>query len=104
MGPVLGAEQKPVLGDIRFERKDMGEESENAMFPPSIFSHWKHRINYRCDACHDSLFKMEMGANLIKMEQIKQGESCGVCHNGTVAFDSGYVNCNRCHVAYLEAQ
>jgi c(7)-type cytochrome triheme protein len=95
--PVRGAEAP---GDIRFERE--GEEAEAASFPPSIFSHWNHRIHYRCDACHDELFRMEQGSAGIKMEQITAGESCGSCHNGRVAFDSGVANCGRCHTQAVE--
>jgi c(7)-type cytochrome triheme protein len=96
MAPVLG-EEAP--GDIRFERE--GEEAAGP-FPPSLFQHWKHRIHYRCDACHNELFRMEQGSTEIRMEQITAGESCGSCHNGQVAFDSSVSNCGRCHAQAAE--
>ena len=83
-------------GDILFERED---QSEVTAFPPSIFIHWRHRIHYRCDACHDSLFKMEQGATLITMDLMNEGKVCGACHNGQLAFDDGFGNCARCHRA-----
>lgn len=86
-------------GDIRFER---AAEAGEGSFPPAVFQHWKHRINYRCDACHDSLFPMQQGAASVRMEDITAGQSCGACHNGGVAFDSGVANCGRCHAAVVE--
>jgi len=90
--PVM-AEEAP--GDIRFERE--GEEEGASPFPPSIFQHWLHRARYRCDACHDSLFKMELGATPVTMQLIGEGKACGACHNGINAFASTFENCNRCH-------
>ena len=90
MVPAMGA----APGDLLFERED---QSEVATFPPSIFPHWKHRIQYRCDACHDSLFKMEKGSTPVTMEMINKGEACGTCHNGNIAFGGDYVYCDRCH-------
>lgn len=83
-----------VPGNLVIPRKE-GSMTEQ-LTPPSIFPHWVHRINYRCDACHDRLFKMELGATDISMEKIKEG-SCGTCHNGTEAFAVTFQTCNRCH-------
>ena len=88
-----------VPGDMVFERED---QSEVASFPPSIFQHWKHRVNYRCDACHDSLFEMKIGATTVTMEMINAGQACGACHNGEIAFGGDYVNCDRCHKSPTE--
>jgi len=90
--PARGAEAP---GDIRFERQDGAADS--SAFPPSIFPHWVHRINYRCDACHDSLYEMKIGNTEVTMELISAGESCGSCHNGKQAFASGVASCGRCH-------
>ena len=79
-------------GDLVFER-----ESEGASVPPSIFPHWLHRVRYRCYVCHPSIFEMRQGASEITMELIKDGESCGVCHNGRIAFMPSFENCNLCH-------
>ena len=88
-------------GDLLYERKadDGSVDDSAAAFPPSVFEHWKHRIQYRCDACHDSLFAMELGATPITMESMKKGENCGACHNGDTVFDVGFANCARCHRA-----
>jgi c(7)-type cytochrome triheme protein len=96
--PVMGAEPSTVPGDIQYERIESGEGDMSA-FAPAIFPHWIHRINYRCDACHDSLFKMKLGATPVTMDLMKEGKVCGACHDGKLAFSSGFENCNRCHVA-----
>lgn len=80
-------------GDITFERKAAGMDD----VPPAIFPHWIHRMQYKCPACHDDLFKMKAGASPITMDDIQAGKSCGVCHNGKTAFDSGFTTCRRCH-------
>lgn len=82
-------------GDLQYQRE--GEEAEGSPFPPSIFPHWSHRVRYRCDACHDRLFTMEAGATPVTMDLIEEGKACGACHNGELAFDSGFANCSRCH-------
>jgi len=69
-----------------------------ASLPASVFPHWVHRVNYRCDACHTRLFEMELGATEITMEMMKRGESCGTCHNGETAFAIMLETCDRCHV------
>ena len=86
-------------GDLLYERED---QSEIAAFPPSIFPHWRHRVQYRCDACHDSLFEMKRGGTPVSMDLMKEGKVCGACHNGQVAFSDGFENCSRCHVAVQE--
>jgi len=68
--PVLGA---GVPGDIRYQRQE-GAGSEQA-FPPAVFQHWLHRIRYRCDACHDSLFEMKQGATVVTMASIAEGKA-----------------------------
>ena len=90
MAPAIGA----APGDIFFERED---KSEIEAFPPSVFPHWLHRIHYRCDACHDSLFEMKKGATPVTMDLIGAGKACGACHNGDLAFDDDFTNCTRCH-------
>ena len=88
-----GGGAKP-LGEIVFKRKD-GAAPEVA---PSVFSHWFHRIRYKCYACHDAIFEMKAGASPVTMEAILGGKYCGACHNGQVAWASSFDNCNRCHV------
>jgi len=91
--PAVMAE--PVPGDLVLPRAE-GSMSANAM-PPSVFPHWIHRVNYRCDACHIRLFEMKRGATEITMKLMNEGKSCGVCHNGDKAFQIGLDSCERCH-------
>ena len=92
----MGSASETAPGDIQFERCDA--DIESSVYAPSIFQHWKHRIHYRCDACHDSLFKMEVGATLINKALMKEGKVCGACHNGEITFPVSFENCNRCHI------
>jgi c(7)-type cytochrome triheme protein len=49
----------------------------------------------KCNDCHTKIFQMKTGTTKIKAPH-KPGETCGVCHNGEVAFlQQG--NCKRCH-------
>lgn len=84
-------------GDLVLPRREGSVSAE--MTAPSIFPHWVHRINYRCDACHNRLFEMKLGANEITMEKMKGGEYCGACHNGRAAFAVDFQSCGRCHVS-----
>jgi c(7)-type cytochrome triheme protein len=71
--------------------------------PASVFPHWVHRVNYRCDACHTRLFEMKLGATEVTMDMMKNGESCGTCHNGDIAFAVALETCDRCHVPQLQS-
>jgi len=99
MLPFTATAAEPAPGDHRFYRED---KSEIEAFPPSIFPHWVHRINYRCDACHDNLFEMKYSATPITMDLMKEGKVCGACHNGKAAFASSFQTCIRCHTSVVE--
>jgi len=61
-----------------------------------VFPHWFHRIRYRCNVCHEAIFKLKAGSNDVNMEKITdKREMCGKCHNGLIAWD--VVECDRCH-------
>ena len=63
---------------------------------PVIFPHWFHRIRFRCKVCHHELgFEMRAGANLIDMGKIIDGQYCGMCHNGQIAWAVN--ECHLCH-------
>lgn len=83
-------------GDLVIPRKE-GADMSVEVTPASTFPHWLHRVRYRCDACHDTLFKMKLGATEISKALMKEKQSCAVCHNGEVAFEVGLNTCNRCH-------
>ncbi len=65
---------------------------------PVVFPHWFHRIRFACKVCHADLgFKFKAGGNEITMAKIIDGQYCGACHNGDVAWS--IENCNMCHSA-----
>ena len=80
-------------GDIRFVRQAAGMDD----VAPAVFPHWIHRMQYTCYACHDTPYKMAAGADVVTMDQIQAGQSCGACHDGKTAFVSNLTTCNRCH-------
>lgn len=70
--------------------------AEDSGMRPVVFSHWFHRIRFRCKVCHSELgFEMRVGANKISMAEIIDGKFCGMCHNGDVAWS--VENCDLCH-------
>lgn len=81
------AEYADVILNHRAEKNDMR---------PVIFPHWFHRIRFRCKVCHNELgFEMRAGANDITMDEITEGQFCGMCHNGDIAWS--VENCDLCH-------
>lgn len=74
----------------------MNNYSDKAGMGPVIFPHWFHRIRFRCKVCHADLgFEFKAGSNKIDMMKIINGEYCGACHNGEVAWS--IENCILCH-------
>lgn len=70
--------------------------SDAAGMRPAIFPHWFHRIRFRCKVCHGDLgFQFKAGGNDITMLKIFDGQFCGACHNGQVAWS--VENCTLCH-------
>ena len=70
--------------------------SDEAGMRPVVFPHWFHRIRFRCKVCHADLgFKFQAGGNEINMLKIIDGEYCGACHNGDIAWS--IENCDLCH-------
>lgn len=63
---------------------------------PVVFPHWFHRIRFRCKVCHADLgFQFKAGGNHITMAKIIDGQLCGACHNGEIAWS--VENCAMCH-------
>lgn len=90
---MLSSPAKAEYGDIV-----INNYSDEAQIRPVIFPHWFHRIRYRCKICHGDLgFKIGAGANKINMLKIINGEYCGACHNGQIAW--AVENCDLCHSA-----
>lgn len=74
----------------------MNNYSDDSGMRPVVFPHWFHRIRFSCKVCHGDLgFEFEAGGNEINMLKIIDGEYCGACHNGNVAW--GVENCELCH-------
>ena len=70
--------------------------SDAADMRPVVFPHWFHRVRFRCKVCHADLgFKFEAGGNDINMLKIIDGEYCGACHDGDIAWS--VENCDLCH-------
>jgi c(7)-type cytochrome triheme protein len=87
-------------GSVRAEYADVviNNYSDAAGMRPVVFPHWFHRIRFRCKVCHADLgFKFKAGGNEINMLKIIDGEYCGACHNGEVAW--AVENCDLCHSA-----
>lgn len=87
--------------DMRDARAEYGDvvinnHSDAAGMRPAVFPHWFHRIRFRCKVCHADLgFKFKAGGNDINMVKIIDGQYCGACHNGNIAWS--IENCNLCH-------
>ena len=92
-----------VLGTSTPARAEYGDivinnYSDAAGMRPAVFPHWFHRIRFRCKVCHADLgFKFQAGGNDINMVKIIDGQFCGGCHNGDIAWS--VENCNLCHSA-----
>ena len=70
--------------------------SDAAGMRPVVFPHWFHRVRFRCKVCHADLgFQFKAGGNQINMLKIIDGQFCGACHNGEIAWS--VENCNMCH-------
>jgi len=87
LSPAVMAE----YGDVILNRN-----AEREGVRPVIFPHWFHRIRFKCKVCHSELgFKMRAGSNDVNMQKIIDGEFCGMCHNGEIAWTVD--NCDLCH-------
>ena len=94
----LAAAAALCCGEAQAEYGDvvMNNYSEGASMRPVVFPHWFHRVRFRCKACHTDLgIKFKAGGNEINMLKIIDGQFCGACHNGSVAWS--VENCNLCH-------
>jgi c(7)-type cytochrome triheme protein len=74
----------------------LNKRSEAEGMRPVVFPHWFHRVRFRCSVCHGELgFRMRAGANDVTMKDIMDGQFCGMCHNGQVAWSAE--RCDLCH-------
>jgi c(7)-type cytochrome triheme protein len=100
LGVAMAAALGLTAGEAHAEYGDVviNNYSDGAGMRPVVFPHWFHRIRYRCKVCHADLgFKFKAGGNEINMVKVIDGQFCGACHNGDVAWN--VENCNMCHSA-----
>ena len=70
--------------------------SEAEGVAPVIYPHWFHRIRFQCSVCHVDLgFKTGAGTTGITMEKLIDGQYCGACHDGNIAWSID--TCDLCH-------
>jgi len=81
--------------DVIIPRSDDNGGASRESFPESRFSHFMHRIRYRCSACHPNPFESRLGETEFSMTAMQDGATCGGCHNGAEAF--AVTECTRCH-------
>jgi len=93
---VIALWASPLVTNAEYGDVLINNYSEAAGMRPVVFPHWFHRIRFRCKVCHADLgFKFEAGGNEINMLKIIDGEYCGACHDGEVAW--AVENCDLCH-------
>lgn len=61
----------------------------------ATFSHKFHTAAFSCNDCHPKLFGMKKTEGKMPMSEMYKGNSCGACHNGSVA--SPVSDCAKCH-------
>jgi len=93
MALVAGPHARAEYGDVV-----INNHADAAGVRPVVFPHWLHRVRFRCKVCHSDLgFKFQAGGNDINMVKIIDGQYCGACHNGQIAWSVD--NCDLCHSA-----
>lgn len=93
---LLATQLLPEPADAEYGDVVINQYSSDADMRPVVFPHWFHRIRFRCKVCHSDLgFAFEAGGNDINMMKIIDGQYCGACHNGDVAWS--IENCDLCH-------
>ncbi len=78
-------------GDIRFPVPGMATV---------VYSHEDHVIKakLKCTDCHYQIYTNHAQHKAVGMDGMRQGKSCGVCHNGTRAFSvASQKECGKCH-------
>ena len=74
----------------------LNEWSDKSGVRPVVFSHWFHRIRYKCKVCHGELdFEFRTGVSGITMAALSEGKFCAACHDSVTAW--GLENCDLCH-------
>ena len=93
---ILAINSLPERAEAEYGDVVINEYSDDAGMRPVVFPHWFHRIRFRCKVCHGDLgFAFKAGGNEIDMVKIIDGQYCGACHDGDVAWS--IENCELCH-------
>ncbi len=71
--------------------------SERTAPGPALFSHWRHQASQQCFNCHPSIFEQQRKG--FTHEQMKAGQFCGACHDGSTTKAMSTMKCEACHVA-----
>lgn len=96
-GTCFSTDSRAEYGDIV-----LNNYSDEGGIRPVIFPHWFHRIRYGCKSCHSDIgFPFQAGGSKVNMLKIINGEYCGACHNGQIAWS--VENCDLCHSARPKA-
>ena len=100
LAPTFGETYEMSRGPQQYyENSDGGSYGPGAeLYPPARFPHGLHRVRFQCRACHEKPFVMERGATLLSQQEAHGVDGCGVCHDGSTAFDTGLDDCYRCHL------
>ncbi len=61
----------------------------------NVYFHHISHAEFACNQCHIVPFAMKKGQTKMVMSEMLHGKTCGMCHNGTRAFDSR--ECAKCH-------
>lgn len=91
---ILSANLHAEYGDIVLNQT--ADAMREAEVDDVVFPHWFHRIRFRCNVCHENIFKIKAGSNDMSMSTITEdNKACGACHNGLTAWEP--LECERCH-------
>ncbi|HSR10127.1 MAG TPA: cytochrome c3 family protein [Thermodesulfobacteriota bacterium] len=66
---------------------------------PVTFSHDFHvNLGTACQKCHPNPYVTREKDKAVTMAEMRQGKSCGACHNGKMAFSvAAKEQCSKCH-------
>lgn len=80
---------------IKIEKSDVDLDAKIKGLPDIIFSHKKHSAWTGCEMCHPDPWTVKKKGTKFTMEEIFQGQYCGLCH-GVAAFP--VTDCGLCHM------
>lgn len=61
----------------------------------NVYFHHESHAAFACNECHNNPFAMNKGKTNMNMTEMLRGKTCGICHNGTKAFNTK--ECLKCH-------